>query len=198
MPSEHVLFWCRGPHDCAELPSSTQEKGRDWLPSPLWPRKEVETGCHPGQLPQEQLSLLVALTDRQSLPSWLVTLRQGLWPLLCPYASSLHSWKRNSPDVLGTKGVLTVEPLRIFSLPWGVSGAVKRMPTCWGSSLLRIQHGLWVRVACSHTSGEHVNHLLQLEEILSAVCVWIAGNWTHCSTAGLPSSGPQKDLNLFF
>lgn len=94
MPSEHVLFRCRGPHNCAELPSLTQEKGRDWPPSPLWPRKEVETGCHPAQLPQEQLSLLVALTDRQALPSWLVTPRQGLWPLLhCPSASSLHSWK---------------------------------------------------------------------------------------------------------
>lgn len=136
----------------AAISSLTQEEGWDWLPSSPAASRAAQFACG---------------SYWQTVPSQLAgNSSAGLMTTFhCPYASSLHSWKRNSPDVLGTEGVPTVEPFRIFSLPWGVSGAVKRMPACWGSSLLRIQHGLWVRVACSHTSGEHVNHLLQLEEI---------------------------------
>lgn len=102
----------------AAISSLTQEGGWDWLPSSPAASRAAQFACG---------------SYRQSLPSWLVTPRQGLWPLLhCLYASSLRSWKRNSAEVLGMKGVLTVEPLRIFFLPWGVSGTVKKMPACWG------------------------------------------------------------------
>lgn len=114
--------------------------------APLWPRKEVETGRHPAQLPQEQCSFLVALTDRQPLPSWLVTPQQGscaltsLPTLLFP-TCLVPLGEGTARKVLGRKGgVLTVEPLGFSPFVWGGSGAVnlKGCQHVAGKSLQRI------------------------------------------------------------
>lgn len=116
--------------------------------APLWPRKEVETGRHPAQLPQEQCSFLVALTDRQPLPSWLVTPQQGSCALTryltahTPLPNMVGtSWRRNSPKSAREKrGSPDCGALRIFSFPWGGSGAVnlKGCQHVLGKSLQRI------------------------------------------------------------